>query len=150
MAKSNYLRSYQMDPYLLSVRQNLHELDVWVEEEKNLPNENNPIFQSITLISLQHSSLLQHSSSIPYSSSPLYFYNQFRLHYDFAHYDKARLAFTSLQKILPWWREGVDRYSSVLFIEKREQELSALLASEQRLMPNEKETTVIHANLSSL
>lgn len=150
MAKSNYLRSYQMDPYLLSVRQELHELGVGVEEKDDHVNDNAPLLQSIISLSSQHSCLLQHSPSIPYSLSPLYFYIQFHHYYDFAQYEKARLAFTSLLKILPWWREGIDRYSSVLFIEKREQELTALLACERRLMPDEKETTVIQANLSSL
>lgn len=150
MAKSFYLQSYQLDPYLLSVRQSLHELGVWVEEKNKGHTVSDPILQAITTLGFQHAHLLQHSPSIPSSSSPLYHYFQFLHAYDYAHYEKARLSYSSLRTLLHWWKEGIDRYSSVLFIERREGDLSSLLASAQQSMPNAKETAVIHANLASL
>ena len=148
LAKLAYLSSYQKDPYLLSVRQSLHELGVNVEEKENITGNSLPL-QSIHSLGIQDSALFRHLP-IPFSSSPLHYYYRFLSEYDEANYAKACQSYQTLQHILPWWREGVDRYSSVLFVEKREKELTVLLTQARQIAPQAKETAVIHANLASL
>ena len=148
LAKTAYLSSYQKDPLLLSVRHSLHELGVNIEEKEDGSNSSSSL-QSIHLLGIQHSALVRHLP-IPYSSSPLHYYYRFLSEYDENNYSKACQSFSTLQHIFPWWNEGVDRYSSILFVEKREKELAALWTRVSQIAPEAKEAAVVHANLASL
>ena len=41
-------------------------------------------------------------------------------------YQTAESHYTTLLDLYPWWRKGIDRYSSILYILKKEELLSSL------------------------
>ncbi len=69
---------------------------------------------------------IQHHTPPSPFSSPLSFYYQFIYHHDTSQYLKAYTDYSALHYLLPWWREGIDRFSSVLFVLKKEEELESL------------------------
>lgn len=146
-AKSTYLESYRKDPLLLSVRAALHHLDVSmdssiqqfidIEEMEKVPQDQ-PLMKKVHAIGIADYNT-QHHMQPPVFSSPLSLYYQFIYNHDISMYRRAESHYSTLCDYLPWWREGIDRYSSVIFILKKQMQLSSLLKETKLYEPYLKE-----------
>ena len=67
-----------------------------------------------------------HHIQPPSFSSPLSLYYQFIYNHHMSFYQTAESYYTTLLDLYPWWRKGIDRYSSILYILKKEELLSSL------------------------
>ena len=77
---------------------------------------------------------------IPFSfASPISLYFQFIHNHNHSNYQEASLNYATLQDYYPWWKEGIDRYSSVLYILKQNTKLSSLFHITNQFEPKEKE-----------
>ena len=72
-------------------------------------------------------------------SSPLSLYYQFISQHDRSQYSEALSSYQALRQIYPWWREGIDRYSSVLFVQRRVSDLVSLGVEVERYEKDLKE-----------
>ena len=72
-------------------------------------------------------------------SSPLSLYYQFIFQHDRSQYSEALSSYQALRQIYPWWREGIDRYSSVLFVQRRASDLVSLGVEVERYEKDLKE-----------
>ena len=151
LAKSTYLASYQKDPHLFSVRRALHRLGVCmfgcrfflvVESKEAAPSD--PLLNAVHQCGLADAALCQHVKP-PLLHSPLSLFYQFLYLHDEAQYSKAATSYRSLQTVLPWWQEGVDRFSSVLYVQKEEKELRSLASSLQHFEPERAEVAASRA-----
>lgn len=148
LAKSTYLESYRKDPLLLSVRSALHHLGVSMDssfqqfidiEEKEKVPQDQPLMRIVHTIGIADYKT-QHHIQPPIFSSPLSLYYQFIYNHDISMYRQAESHYSTLCDYLPWWREGIDRYSSILFILKKQMRLAAL----------HKETTLYEPSLKEV
>ena len=89
---------------------------------------------------------IQHHTLPSPFSSPLSFYYQFIYHHDTSQYLKAYTDYSALHYLLPWWREGIDRFSSVLFVLKKEEELESLSIDTRQHERQCREVFVLHSS----
>lgn len=72
-------------------------------------------------------------------SSPLSLYYQFISQHDRSQYTEALSSYQALRQLYPWWREGIDRYSSVLCVQKHASALVSLGVEVERYEKDLKE-----------
>lgn len=100
-------------------------------EEKESHHQDTPLQQAIQQIGIADYNVTHHLPP-PSFSSPLSLYYQFIYNHDMSLYQMAASNFSTLQDYYPWWRKGIDRYSSILYILKQKQLLSSLYKRTQQ------------------
>ena len=111
-------------------------------EESETVDKQSGMLSFIHTLGVADSAVQRHNAPSPFPS-PLSFYYQFLYHHDTSQYIKAYTDYSALQYLLPWWQDGIDRFSSVLFVLKKEADLESLVAKTKQNEPHCREVALL-------
>lgn len=109
-----------------------------VVEEIEKEDKNDALLCRVIQLGIQDSCLVRHTPPSALSS-PLSLYYQFISQHDRSQYTEALSSYQALRQLYPWWREGIDRYSSVLCVQKHASALVSLGVEVERYEKDLKE-----------